>query len=719
MFKNRTLTFQVKSLVFTVAVILVSLPTVSASANSVRSQRRTASVPSIGFSQLPLTMSVDTTDVVIADLNADGIPDLVTADGSNSLGVSLGNGVGTFQTTVDYTVPGGTALRGVTVGDFNGDGKPDIAVTYGGQLTIAVFLGNGDGTFQSAKTTLFGGSSPTVVGVATADFNGDDKLDVALVDCGNNTVWTLLGNGDGTFSRATQYPQPSQTGQIVTGDFNRDGKADVAYVGTPGGVVGALFVMLGNGDGTFQRASEYAAPNGALFMATGDLNGDGVTDIVVSEETNVAGEASLSVFIGNSDGTFQSAQQYATTSNSTGVAIGDFNGDGKLDVVVANDCGDLICSGTTTGNGTVSILFGNGDGTLEPELLFSTPEIGPRTVATSDLNRDGRLDIVLGGSSFGAGILLQTTVGMSSGALLFGAQAGGTVSPPQTVTITNTAATPLSISGIALGGVNSGDFAQTNNCGASLAAGASCSLNVTFSPLGAGVRVGLITLTDNALGSTQQIALTGTGTTAVVSLNPASLNFGDELVNQVTPVQMVTLTNTGNATLNISNMAATGDFLLRSPCPATVAVGATCTFAVAFKPSSKGAKSGAVTITDNAPGSPQSLPLSGTGTLVSFSPASLNFGNVKKGTTSAPQSITLTNHGTSALNVTKVSFNGNNAKDFAQTNNCGTSVAAKGSCTISVTFTPSLASFRQSNVAVYDSGGGSPQLTPVSGSGTN
>ena len=140
---------------------------------------------------------------------------------------------------------------------------------------------------------------------------------------------------------------------------------------------------------------------------------------------------------------------------------------------------------------------------------------------------------------------------------------------------------------------------------------------------------------------------------------------------------------------------------------------------VAFKPASKGAKTGAVTFTDNAVGSPQTVALSGTGTLVTFSPVSLNFGNVKKGTTSLPQPVILTNQGTTTLNVNLVSFFGSNGRDFAQTNNCGSIVAAKGTCTIQVTFTPSSVNFRTSNLAVYDSGGASPQLTPVSGQGTN
>lgn len=661
----------------------------------------------------PGLQSAGSCGAAVADLNLDGKADLITSDCSGVVSVRIGNGDGTFKAPVAYSIGSGT-VQTLTLADLNGDGRVDVAATVfgknGGESAISILLGNGDGTFQSHIDTIVGFQSSSLVSVVAADFNRDGRLDLAVGDTNFAAIWVLVGNGDGTFQTALEYPG-MVADYLTLGDFNGDGKLDIAAGGTTG-VTSTISLMLGNGDGTFQSPTNKTT-SGSVSVTTADINDDGKLDLIAASGS--PGTQVIVVLLGRGDGTFDAERDYDVGVAPHSVVIGDFNADGVIDAAVTNSCGsDISCNSNSAS--TVSILLGNGDGTFQNHIDFPTNS-GPTAMSAGDFNGDGKPDLVIGGANIG--ILLQTTVGLSSGSLLFADQNGGTISPPQTVTVTNTASTALSISSITLGGVNPGDFAQTNNCGTNLAAGANCTLNVTFSPLGSGVRVALITLTDNAIGSTQQIALTGTGTTAVVSLNPPSLNFGTQIVNQVTPVQMVTLTNTGNATLNITKMAVTGDFLMRSPCPATLAVNASCTFAVAFKPSSKGAKIGAVTFTDNAAGSPQSLPLSGTGTLVAFSPMSLNFGNVKKGTTSAPQTITLTNNGTSALNVTKVSFNGNNAKDFSQTNTCGTSVAAKGTCTISVTFTPSVASFRQSNVAVYDSGGGSPQLTPVSGSGTN
>ena len=214
-------------------------------------------------------------------------------------------------------------------------------------------------------------------------------------------------------------------------------------------------------------------------------------------------------------------------------------------------------------------------------------------------------------------------VSLSPTSLSFGNQQVNTTSAPRAVILTNTGNAPLTISSIVLGGHQSGDFAQLNNCPISsptLAAGKQCFIVVTFTPSATGSRKASVTITDNAPHSPHSVALSGSGTTAsapVVSLSPTSLSFGNQQVNTTSALQTVTLTNTGDADLTIQgiklNGHLSGDFHQQSNCPSTLAAGASCTISVTFTPSATGSRIAVLTITDNASGSPQPVALSGTG----------------------------------------------------------------------------------------------------------
>ena len=182
---------------------------------------------------------------------------------------------------------------------------------------------------------------------------------------------------------------------------------------------------------------------------------------------------------------------------------------------------------------------------------------------------------------------------------------------------------------------------------------------------------------------------------------------------------MATLTNTGSVSLTITSIQTTGDFAQTNNCGSSLAGGAKCTINVTFTPTAMGSRTGTLSVNDNATPSPQTVSLSGSGTIVSLSPSTLSFGNVSVGIASAPQTITLTNVSASTLKVTGVSITGTNAGDFTQTNTCGSSVAAKASCTITVTFTPTAAGSRRATLNVSDNGGASPQGVALSGIGTS
>src|SRR2546428_14468 len=203
----------------------------------------------------------------------------------------------------------GTHPQSVAVGDFNGDGKPDLAVANAGSDTVSVLLGNGDGTFQAARTVA-AGSGP--VFLAVGDFNGDGKPDLAVADyvfaadyacfrCSRSTTYSvLLGNGDGTFSAARTLGVGSGPWSVAVGDFNRDGKLDLAVANFSSSTVS---VLLGNGDGTFQAAQTVAAGTSPISVAVADFNGDGKPDLAVANY----GSNTVSALLGNGDGTFQKA----------------------------------------------------------------------------------------------------------------------------------------------------------------------------------------------------------------------------------------------------------------------------------------------------------------------------------------------------------------------------------------------------------------------------
>jgi hypothetical protein len=278
------------------------------------------------------------------------------------------------------------------VADFNGDGKLDLLTSDG-----TMNLGNGDGTF-TAGTTVTGGV------LAVADFNGDGKPDV--LQQGTDTLLVLLGKGDGTFQAPISTSSGASLSAVAAADLNGDGKADVAGVFNS-----SLMVYISNGDGTFASGVTYnigAASAGVTVLSLGDFNSDGKTDVAVTlAGDNVAGQEI--VFLGNGDGTFQPAKASAGVLWSQFAAVGDFSGDGKLDLVVTCNPG---CNSLASPD-NVSVLLGNGDGTFQaPTVVFA----GSGAIAAADVNGDGKLDLVLQADYSAAQIYLGNGDGTFSGA---------------------------------------------------------------------------------------------------------------------------------------------------------------------------------------------------------------------------------------------------------------------------------------------------------------
>jgi len=270
-----------------------------------------------------------------------------------------------------------------------------------------------------------------------------------------------------------------------------------------------------------------------------------------------------------------------------------------------------------------------------------------------------------------------------------------------------------------MAGTNAGDFSQTNTCGSIVAAGGECTISVDFKPTQMGARTASITMTVNTSSSPESVALSGTGIIIglYVTLSPTSLSFTTQVVGTTSAAQSVTLTNLGTAAVSITSIKFTGadpgDFAQTNTCGGTVGPGGNCTISVTFTPTGINGRAASLPITDNAPGGQQTISLIGVGTEVELNPASLSF--VVPPPQSASRSTTLTNVGSTTLSITGVTLQGPGV--FHLTNTCGSSLAARTSCTITVTFKPPARGAYSGNVYIYDNGGGSPQHVPLYGLG--
>lgn len=375
----------------TVSVTVVN-PAPGGGTSNVQFFQITNPVTSIWVSQITLLAGSSPQRNVAADFNHDGNIDLAAADGANNqVVVMLGNGNGTFQSPVTYQT--GNNPSYVIAADFNGDGNIDLAVANYNDNTISILLGNGDGTFRP-QTAFATGTSPW--SLAAGDFNGDGRLDLASVNNNGNSVSILLGNGDGTFQPRGDVAADNDPRSIAIGDFNGDGILDMAVANFGGFAGNTVSLFLGNGNGTFQPKVDYAASGAPLSIVAADFNGDGKLDLAVDNSCGSSSTCgrpgSVSILLGNGDGTFQNHVDYSAGWFPYTIVAGDFNGDGKIDLAVANLDSQMV-----------TVLSGAGDGTF-PTSTQLPANGSPVGLLAADFNGDGKLDFAVG---TGTGILIM------------------------------------------------------------------------------------------------------------------------------------------------------------------------------------------------------------------------------------------------------------------------------------------------------------------------
>jgi hypothetical protein len=320
------------------------------------------------------------TSVSLADFNNDSLLDMAVAvggPGSNSVAVMLRQADGEMQQTQYYTV--GRLPSSVVAADLNNDGLMDIASANTSSNDISILLGIGQGLFQTAES--YPVNSPTEI--AIGDLNGDTVMDLVAISMYTDMVGILVGSANATFESAQYFSigtSRTYAGSIALGDFNRDRRLDVVVANY---LANSVSLLLGNGNGTLRTAKNIPVGQWPKAIAVGDFNNDSRLDIVTAN----AKSNDVSILLGQSGGRFRAVRNFAGVKDPRAISVGDINADGKLDVTTAN-----------YGSNDISIMLGNGDGTLIKPLSFAVGS-RPRSVDIGDLDADGLMDVVAANGS--------------------------------------------------------------------------------------------------------------------------------------------------------------------------------------------------------------------------------------------------------------------------------------------------------------------------------
>lgn len=558
--------------------------------------RQPATFVSMNATSFPAPM--ETSSIASADLDKDGVLDMVIGlygTGMEAIEVLLGNGDGTFRKGATYQLP--YSGFNYLLADVNGDGNLDLLaldiVDNNNHQGLGVFLGNGDGTFLQPVVYGDGQCCQMVLG----DFNHDGAIDIGIA---NGSACIFLGNGDGSFQSPVCSSASGNFDLLTVGDLNGDGQLDLALTGDDISGNPAIAIMLGNGDGTFRVGQVYDVSADVVGLAAADFNDDGRLDLaVVGANTN-----SVLIFLGNGDGSFQAPSNFPTQASPGFVSTGDMNGDGMLDLVVFDYGYGLL---------SVSILLGNGDGTFQPDQGY--PGFRDSGLSIADFNNDGKLDVAVTDGAYSSIVLLMQDAGsalkLSADELKFPTQLVDTVSNPKLITVSHIGTETVTISKVTA----SGSFSELTNCRV-LQPAKSCKIGIFFTPTVAGDINGFLSIYDDGGGSPQVVSLSGTATVVSFSptkLDFGSLQVGKVSNPQSVLLTNEGNSNLSISEIGIGG-ADPNDFSEVNACPNKLPAGASCTITVFFHPRAQGARNAILGAKDGGGGSPQKVPLTGTGT---------------------------------------------------------------------------------------------------------
>ncbi|MGH9708808.1 MAG: FG-GAP-like repeat-containing protein [Candidatus Acidiferrales bacterium] len=608
------------------------------------------------FSTTTLVTGESIGGMALADFNGDGYLDIALTNlFTNTVSILLGNGVtAPSGAQFDASNSFGAPPQSIVAGDFNGDGKIDIAVTE--TYFVAVYLGNGDGTFGTALNCGFPSfTAPPIL--AVADVNNDGLIDLAVLIPDYNIALVLLGNGDGTFANHTDFLLPGSggIGGSVVADFTGDGKPDIAtnQFNQPatGPIQGFISVLPNAGNGSFQKPiSTTLADIGIGGMVSADFNGDGNLDLATADVNSNGG---IAVFLATGSGTFDLPVDSFTGStglNVQPIVAGDFNRDGKADLIVVSEddaatnsspmyvllsqgdgtfkqnflynlsygmvpgiaVADFNHDGfldlAVTTSGALLVFLGRGDGTFQPPTQFPIQSTFLNSVAAGDFNGDGNTDIV---------------VGVSGGIWFFGGKGDGTFQKPKFTQnplnmitlfakdfngdgILDLATQGPNLSDSILLGNGDGTFQQPSPFEPTY-----YPRSYTAGDLNADNVADLVQIsTSDTLAEVPQTA-TVWFSTPTLAFGTPSLQFASQNVGTSSMPMPISMSNAGNAPFLLSSITAQGDFSQTNTCTNTLVIKDGCTIEVSFKPTANGRRIGSITIVGNGHPATRTLALSG------------------------------------------------------------------------------------------------------------